>query len=112
MRNVKQVKRELKAWGNYWRFQEVGQGYAKRSACDKLGEVLTNSDAHLYENEFDIPEHIQCIDSQIRSLSHDCRRAIRAKYICLGTWTLVGFKVRTSYDYWLKNAEIRLLSFN
>ena len=108
-KNIKQVRKDLKAWGNYWRWQEVGQGYAKRSACDKLGEVLTNSDAHLYDNEFDMPEHIQHIDFLIRRLSHNCVRAIRAKYICLGVWTLTGFRVKSTFNYWLKKAELELL---
>ena len=108
-KTVKQVRKELRAWGNYWRWQEMGQGYAKRSACDKLGEVLTNSDAHLYGNEFDAPEHVLMVNAQVQRLSHDCRRALRAKYVCFGMWALCGFKAKTTFDYWLKKAEIGLI---
>ncbi|BDM64563.1 hypothetical protein NFHSH190041_20150 [Shewanella sp. NFH-SH190041] len=108
-RTIKEVRRELRAWGNYWRWQEMGQGYAKRSACDKLGEVMTNSDAHLFDDDFDAPEHIRAIDKEIQRLCEQCRRAVRVRYICQGVWTLAGFRERKTYEYWLRLAEMELV---
>jgi hypothetical protein len=58
-RTIRDVRAELKIWGTYWYNKEQLGGYASRSACDKLGEVMTNSDSHLYEQELTPPPFVQ-----------------------------------------------------
>lgn len=125
-RTIREVRAELKIWGNYWYGKEQLSGYASRSACDKLGEVMTNSDAHLYEQELTPPPFVQAYDRLITGLVPECRRALRAYYVCgrSGTsktakdksgaidrqnWVLMGFDSKKSYMFWLRRAEMELV---
>ncbi len=103
---VKQLRNELTAWGRYWAHREYGQGHASRSMSDRLGEVRCASSAVI---EVRVPTHIAHYDQQIARLSHDCRRALRVRYIVKRNWALVGFDSQKSYQYWLRRAEGELL---
>jgi hypothetical protein len=103
---VKQLRKELAAWGRYWASKEYGQGHASRSACDKLGEVRCFGAVF---SESSSPAHIAEYDRRIARLSHECRRALRVHYICERNWALVEFDSEKSYIYWLKRAERELL---
>lgn len=125
-RTIRDVRAELKIWGTYWYNKEQLGGYASRSACDKLGEVMTNSDSHLYEQELTPPPFVQAYDRLINDLVPECRRALRAYYVCgrSGTtktskekrdaidrqnWALMGFDSKKSYVFWLRRAEMELV---
>jgi hypothetical protein len=125
-RTIRDVRAELKIWGNYWYGKEHLSGYARRSACDKLGEVMTNSDSHLYEQELTPPPFVQAYDRLINDLVPECRRALRAYYVCgrSGTsktvkdkpgaicrqnWALMGFDSKKIFMYWLRKAELELV---
>lgn len=104
--NIKTLRRELKVWGRYWRGQEYGGGYGSRSACVKIGETRIESSAN---TEQQVPDHVYQYDKQVERLSHECRRALRVRYICKKNWALVGFDSEKSYQYWLRRAEGELL---
>lgn len=105
-KSIKLVRKELRAWGKYWHYQEQGQGFAGRSACDKLGEVLTGNAVFV---EHSAPSHILAYDADIERLTPNCRRALRACYICNRNWALIGFDSQRSYEFWLRKAEGALL---
>ena len=79
--NMKALRYGLTRWGNYWAHQERGQGFASLSQCPDIERLAT-----------------QCI------------RAIRAHYICKGQWALMEFDSKKSYLYWLRRAEIEIVS--
>ncbi|QQX78533.1 hypothetical protein JK628_13175 [Shewanella sp. KX20019] len=107
MMNIKQLRSELKAWGRYWARQEQGQGYASRSACDRLGEPIRQTCSGGNSDHMP-PDYITELDSHIGRLSPNCKRAIRAHYVCKGQWKLMGFDSQKSYIYWLRRAELEL----
>lgn len=104
--NMKALRAGLNAWGRYWVFQELGKGFATRSACDKFGEVQVYGCSVVHEH--DVPKHVAQFDLIINVLSSDCKRAIRTCYVCKGQWALMGFDSKKSYIYWLRRAEIQL----
>ena len=108
--NIKQLRSELKAWGRYWAKQEQGQGYASRSACDRLSEPFTPRGCGGTRDHIP-PDHINRYDMKVYCLAHDCRRALRAKYICDGKWPLLGFDCFKTYKFWLVKAEIELIKY-
>ena len=101
---IKVLRHDLTQWGRYWLSREYGQGHARRSACDKLGEMRVSSPTA----NFEVPDHVLIYDRRIESLSCDCRRALRVRYICARNWALVGFDSKKSYLYWLRRAESEL----
>ncbi|WP_298770381.1 hypothetical protein [uncultured Shewanella sp.] len=103
--SMKTLRHELSIWGRYWRAQEYGRGFARRSACDRLGETHSGSNVH----EMATPKHIAIYDGLIDALSLECRRALRAQYICKKDWALLGFESKKSHVYWLRRAEGALL---
>ncbi|WP_229814700.1 hypothetical protein [Shewanella hanedai] len=107
--NIKTLRKELKVWGMYWARQEQGQGYASRSACDRLKEPFVLSCSGGSRNHLP-PDHINRYEMKVYCLAHDCRRAIRAQYICKGQWLLMGFESKKSFLFWLRKAELTLLS--
>ncbi|PKH62189.1 hypothetical protein CXF83_15045 [Shewanella sp. Choline-02u-19] len=107
MMNMKRLRSELKMWGRYWAKQELGQGYASRSACDRLSEPFIPSGCGGTRDHIP-PDHINRYDMKVYCLAHDCRRALRAQYICKGQWPLMGFDSEKTFLYWLRRAEIAL----
>ena len=105
--NMKALRFGLKRWGNYWAHQEQGQGFASRSQCDKLGEVIVYGSAGI--GEVTPPREVRQFDQMIERLTPQCIRAIRAHYICKGQWALMGFDSQKSYVYWLRRAEIEIV---
>lgn len=108
MMNMKRLRSELKAWGRYWAYQERGQGYSSRSACDRLKDPFTPSSCAV-TNDHVPPRHIERYDVIVTGLAIDCRRAIRAQYICQGQWQLLGFDSKKTFLFWLRRAEIALI---
>ena len=106
--NIKTLRKELKVWGRYWSRQELGQGYASRSACDRLKEPFAPSSQGGSRDHIS-PEHINRYDIKVCCLAHDCRRALRAQYICHGQWQLLGFDSNKTFLFWLTRAEIALI---
>ncbi|MCG9732381.1 hypothetical protein L1D44_21680 [Shewanella sp. Isolate13] len=107
--NIKQLRSELKAWGRYWAKQELGQGYGSRSACDYLSEPFIASSCGGSRDHIP-PDHINRYDMKVWCLAHDCRRAIRAQYICEGEWRLLGFDSKKTFLFWLRRAEMNLVN--
>lgn len=105
--NMQALRHGLKRWGNYWAHQERGQGFASRSQCDKLGEVIVYGSAGI--GEVTPQREVRQFDVMIERLAPQCIRAIRAHYICKGQWALVGFDSKKSYVYWLRRAEIEIV---
>ncbi|WP_434086610.1 hypothetical protein [Shewanella acanthi] len=103
---MKALRLALHAWGRYWAHQEMGKGHANRSACDKFGEPIAYGSGVVHE--LTVPKHVAVIDKLVEKLTPNCRRAIRAHYVCKGNWALLGFDSKKSYIYWLRRAEIAL----
>lgn len=104
--NMKALRAGLSTWGRYWAFQELGRNYGGRSACDKLGDPISHGSV---VHELNVPKHVAQFDLMIDMLSINCKRAIRAHYVCKGQWALMGFDSKKSYVYWLRRAEISLV---
>jgi hypothetical protein len=105
--NMKMLRYGLTRWGNYWAYQERGEGFASRSQCDKLGEVIVYGSSAVVE--ITPPREVRQFDLMIERLTPQCIRAIRAHYVCKGQWALMGFDSKKSYMYWLRLGEISLL---
>lgn len=105
--NMKALRHGLKRWGNYWAYQERGKGFANRSQCDKLGEVIVYGSSAVIE--VTPPREVRQFDVMIERLAPQCIRAIRAHYISQGQWALVGFESKKTYLYWLRRAEIEIV---
>ena len=105
--NMKALRHGLTRWGNYWAHQEYGQGFASRSQCDKLGEVIVYGSSAVVE--ITPPREVRQFDVMIERLTPQCIRAIRAHYVCKGQWALMGFDSKKSYVYWLRRAEIEIV---
>lgn len=103
---MKALRLELDTWGKYWARQEQGKGYATRSPCDKIGDVVVFGAQVV--RELEVPRQVARYDVMIGRLSPNCKRAIRAHYVCKGQWGLLGFDSKKSYIYWLRRAEIQL----
>lgn len=103
--NMKALRAGLNTWGRYWAFQELGRNYGNRSACDKLGDPIAHGSV---VHELNVPKHVAQFDLMIDMLSINCKRAIRAHYVCKGQWALMGFDSKKSYIYWLRRAEMQL----
>ena len=106
--NMKALRHGLTRWGNYWAHQEYGQGFASRSQCDKLGEVIVYGGSAVVE--ITPPLEVRQFDQMIERLSPQCIRAIRAHYICKGQWALTEFDSKKFYVYWFRRAEISLIN--
>ncbi|MGE4259994.1 hypothetical protein [Shewanella sp.] len=106
--NMKQLRLELRQWANWWLRHEYGQGYASRSACDKIKEPLIH-DVSVIELDIQPPRYVVRYDLKVEKLSMDCRRAIRAHYFCRGNWALAGFDSRKTFLFWLRRAELVLV---
>lgn len=105
--NMAALRVGLTTWGRYWAFQELGRNYGNRSACDKLGDPVSRGGAVVHE--LNVPKHVAQYDQLIDRLSINCKRAIRAHYVCKGQWALMGFDSKKSYIYWLRRAEMQLV---
>ncbi len=95
MMNIKHLRRELRTWGRYWAHQEHGQGYSSRSACDRLKDPFLPTGCGDTRDHLP-PGHINRYDMKISGLAPNCRRALRAQYICNGQWQLIGFDSKKS----------------
>ncbi|GGP37470.1 hypothetical protein GCM10009347_01800 [Shewanella algicola] len=104
---MKELRDGLSRWGRYWAYQERGKGFANRSQCDKLGEVIVYGSAGV--SDVTPPREVRQFDQLIERLAPQCIRAIRAHYICKGQWALMGFDSKQSYVYWLRRAEITMM---
>ncbi|MGE6315682.1 hypothetical protein ACQKC1_07805 [Shewanella baltica] len=104
--NIKALRLGLYRWGRYWVHQELGKGFSNRSACDRLGEALGGGNL---KHELNVPTHVAHFDHLVEQLSINCKRAIRAHYLCKEQWALMGFDSKKSYIFWLRKAEMALL---
>ncbi len=115
MRTIKDVQSELNQWGNFWARQEVGQGFASKSNVQAIKEACevgcaSSSTLHLFSNSADsihVPSHIEAIDNSLKRLSHQCKTAIRQRYINKGQ--ILYFSDAKTFLFWIKKAERELL---
>ena len=115
MRTIKDVRSELKQWGDFWVRQEEGQGYSSKSNVQAIKEACevgsaSSSDLHLFSHRADsifVPAHIEVIDSNLEKLSSRCITAIRQRYVNKGQ--ILYFSDKESFLFWLKKAERELM---
>ncbi|WP_447017849.1 hypothetical protein [Shewanella algae] len=107
--NMKQLRLELRAWANWWLRHEYGKGYAACSSCDRLKDPITYGTT-VSERDINPPPGVIRYDRRIEQLAPECRRAIRAQYLCRGKWALLDFDSRKSFVFWLRRAEIGLIT--
>ncbi|MFG0453592.1 hypothetical protein [Shewanella sp. YQ_9] len=62
------------------------------------------------ERDINPPPWVIRYDRRIEQLAPECRRAIRAQYLCRGKWALLDFDSRKSFVFWLRRAELAILS--
>ena len=111
MLNIKQLRRDLQVWGDYWHSKEFGLGYNRRAATEKIG-LGKNS----FQNnaDFDVPAHIEELDLKISLLKPECIKALRVEYIVRKPAQLVvkqyGFETVRAFRFWLRKAEKNLVS--
>jgi hypothetical protein len=115
MRTIKDVKYELKLWGNFWARQEEGQGYANKSNVQAIKEACEvgcagSSTLHLFSHRSDsinVPDYIESIDRRMEKLTSKCKTAIRQRYINRGK--ILYFADARSFLFWIDKAERELL---
>ncbi len=107
LRTVKNLRKELRIWGNYYVKYEMGSGYPSRSACDRLQEAVIRSVGSV-EPELSAPPAIYATDLMVKKLSFNCRKAVRVQYLCSGNWAQF-YDSKKTFTFWLKRAEIALL---
>ncbi len=115
MRTIKDVQFELKQWGNFWAQQEEGQGYSSKSNVQAIKEACevgcaSSSTLHLFSHRSEsihVPECIQYTDDRIILLDHQCKTAIRQRYINRGQ--ILYFSDARTFMFWVKKAERELL---
>ena len=59
MRTIKEVRFELKQWGDFWARQELGQGYSSKSNVQAIKEACqvgcaSSSDLHLFSHQLTV----------------------------------------------------------
>lgn len=115
MRTIKEVRLELRTWGNYWSRQEQGQGWPSKSPTQKLREACqigcaVSSDLHLFSDNSDnmnVPDHIAATCALVDQLEHKYKSAIRQKYI--SKINIGIFPDHKNFMFWLRKAEKSLL---
>ena len=108
---IKQVRFDLKRWGNFWLKRELGKGYRAESLVVREGQPaggFVNSDAMF------VPPEIDVLTEQISKLNPQCIKAIRAKYMMPQTLAeaahILGFDSKRSIEFWLNKAERTLMT--
>ncbi len=109
LKNIKQVRKDLRVWGSFWANAEMGQGYARQSVTARICEIMRTQvqisfDLHLFSHQADnfyVPPHIDEIGRAIDRLSLSCRTAVKDKYI----------KRKVRDDYYIREAENALIAF-
>lgn len=115
MRTIKDVRSDLKVWGDFWARQDEGQGYASKSNVQALKETLMigcaiQGTSHLVSHLADsihVPNFVAELDKEIYCLSKECKVSLRQKYICRGQ--ILFFHCAKTYLFWLRRAENSLL---
>ncbi|NQY64723.1 MAG: hypothetical protein HRT38_13510 [Alteromonadaceae bacterium] len=115
MRTIKDVRFELKQWGDFWVRQELGQGYSSKSNVQAIKEACqvgcaSSSDLHLFSHRADsifVPAHIEVIDRDLERLSPRCITALRQRYVNKGQ--ILYFSEKETYMFWVTKAERELL---
>ena len=115
MRNINDVRFDLKQWGDFWSRQEQGQGYASKSNVEQLRETLQTGcsiqgTGHLISHCADnmhVPDHISVIDKLLHALSPKCKMALRQRYINKGR--ILYFSTSKEFLFWVGKAERELL---
>ena len=115
MRTIKDVRFELKQWGDFWARQEEGQGYSSKSNVQAIKEACqvgcaSSSDLHLFSHRADsifVPAHIEVIDHDLERLGLLCIKALRQRYVNKGQ--ILYFSDKNIFLFWVGKAERELL---
>ena len=67
IRTIKNLRKELRIWGNYYVKYEMGSGYPSRSACDRLQEPVIRSFGS-FEPELSAPPAIYATDLMVQEV--------------------------------------------
>ena len=115
MRTIKDVRLELKKWGNFWARQEEGTGYSSKSNVQAIKEACqvgcaSSSDLHLFSHRADsifVPAHIEVIGHNLERLAPRCITAVRQRYVKKGQ--ILYFSDKKTFQFWVEKAERELL---
>ena len=111
MRTIKDVRFDLKQWGDFWARQENGQGYASKSNVQMLKKTLqlvntiqetAYQTSHKADN-IHVPEFIQILDKLILTLPTQCKIALRQRYTT--KCRIQYFDNEKTYLFWVRKAE-------
>ena len=116
MANIKNLRRELKAWGLFWSSNEYGSGFSDKSNvlkvaefCKRGGVVFSQSSAF----EMHVPQDIEVMTYSIDKLSVHERLVLIGKYVKkkkgaeLADWAQLPSA--KSAEFWLLIAEKALM---
>ena len=115
MRTIKDVRFELKQWGNFWARQEEGREYSSKSNVQAIKEACqvgcaSSSDLHLFSHRADsifVPAHIKVIDHELERLRPIYITALRQRYVNKGQ--ILYFADKKTFLFWVNKAERELL---
>jgi hypothetical protein len=108
---IKELRKNLKMWGRFWRSKETIQGFATTSINERSDQTFSNRNHS--ENIF-VPHMIEALTHKMSQLRPECIRALRARYIheapLKEAAILLGFESKRSAEFWLVKAEREMLS--
>ncbi|WP_273047531.1 hypothetical protein [Pseudoalteromonas sp.] len=115
MSNLKNLRRELKAWGRFWASHEYAQGFSSKSNVEKVADAckLGGMQFSSVPFEINVPADIDGLTRAIDALSVHERLVIVGKYIKkkkpaeLAVWA--HLPTAKSAEFWLLRAERALL---
>jgi len=89
LKTIKETRKELARWGNFWRSKEYGSGFSSVSPTARICETLrsecytegtAHQVSHLSDNIYE-PADVLRVSAIVNKLSGNCRQAILAKYV-------------------------------
>jgi hypothetical protein len=104
---MKALRHGLTRWGNYLAHQKYGQGFACRSQCDKLGEVIVYGSSAVVE--ITPPLEVRQFDQMIERLTPQCIRAITTTYEKFRGLCCCFIGLISAIQFHLKNKPIKLM---
>ncbi|PAJ72053.1 hypothetical protein CJF42_23320 [Pseudoalteromonas sp. NBT06-2] len=108
---IKELRKNLKNWGRFWRSKESIQGYATTSINERSDQTFASRN---HSGNIFVPQIIDELTNLMTQLRPECIRALRARYIheapLKEAAILLGFESKRSAEFWLTKAEREILS--